>query len=82
MWSFIIGPIGRYVIGALIIAALIGWGGCSIKGCVDAKHRAAILEKAAEKNKEVESADRKTEAEIRKMSDDELADFIRRGGMR
>ena len=82
MWAFIIGPIGRYVIGALIIVALMGWGGCSIKGCIDAKRKAAVLEKAMQKNQEVEDADKKTEAEIRAMSDQQLADFIRRGGMR
>ena len=80
MW--LLGPIGRYLIGALIIMSLVGWAGCNIKGCVDAKRKLAIIEKAMEKNKEVADADKKSEAEIRKMSDAELADFVRRGGMR
>ncbi|MDI6752793.1 MAG: hypothetical protein QME78_00175 [Thermodesulfobacteriota bacterium] len=80
MWmlTWFLGPVGRYVGIALLLAAL--YGGCQVKSCIS--HQAEVKAKTAEKTLEVEREDQKVKEQVRQMSDDDLADFIRRGGVR
>jgi len=84
MWwiiSWIAGPVGRYVAIGILAAVLLSYGGCQIRGCVMAEHKAAVLEKTIKKTQEVQDADKETQEKVHGMSDAELADFIRRGGV-
>lgn len=74
--------IGRYVgiaAGAALLSGIL-YAGCQVKGCIE--HKAKVAAKTADKTLEVERADQKVKEKIHQMSDDDLADFIRRGGVR
>jgi hypothetical protein len=74
--------IGRLIGVALGTALLSGilYAGCQVKGCIT--HKAEVRAKTAERTLEVEREDQKIKDKVRQMPDDELADFIRRGGVR
>lgn len=65
------------ITGAIIMAF---WAGCSIRA--KQVERARMEQKAADLNLTIEKKDRIDENKIRGMSDDELVDFLRRGGLR
>lgn len=74
--------IGR-IIGAAaagILLSSILYAGCQVKGCI--QHQAEVKAKTAEKTLEVREQDDELQEEVDEMSDDELADYLRRGGVR
>jgi len=80
--SWLLGTaIGRWVAiggGALLLSGLL-YAGCQVKGCLT--HQAEVRAKTAEKTLGVERAAQKVKEKMHQMSDDDLADFIRRGGV-
>lgn len=74
--------VGR-IVGAVIGTALLSgmlYAGCQVKGCIT--HKAEVKAKTAEKTLEVEREDQKVKEQVHGMSDDDLADFLRHGGVR
>ena len=66
-----------YMLAALLLGGT--YAGCKINAW--RLHRTQVGQKVAEKTVEVDRADEKTTQELHRMGDDELADFIRRGGV-
>jgi hypothetical protein len=73
------------IIATGVTILLLSGGGClaisKIKGCVRAEDKAATLEKAAEKNQEVQNADEASKKQLEGMTDEELAEYARTGVM-
>jgi hypothetical protein len=74
--------IGRSIgiaVGTALLSGML-YAGCQIKSCIN--HKAEVKAETAEKTLEVEREDQKVKDQVHQMSDDDLADFIRTGGVR
>lgn len=74
--------LGRIVgaaVGGMILSSLF-YAGCQVKGCIE--HKAKVEAKTSQKTLEVEREDQRIKEEVHQMSDDDLADFLRSGGVR
>lgn len=74
-----LGRIVGLAVGGMLLSGIL-YAGCQVKGCIT--HDADVKAKTAEKTLEVEREDRKIKDEVRQMDDDDLANFLRRGGVR
>jgi hypothetical protein len=76
MITFLLSPIGKYVVLGLLLA--LGYGGCQVKGCLDRQARERA--KVAETTMEVKDEQKKRQDAVDKFGDDDVLNYW--GGVR